>query len=107
MLPKLITLPMASAMRERFVAAAGLADRGADEEGQKQHEERDHGELAQGQQPGDADGGNPRQLQMIADEQCDRDVRPLIERMDRRHHDSKGDDGPRRNEIGGEQRAVE
>ena len=107
MLAKLITLPMASAMRERFVDAAGLADRGADDEDQKQRKERDHGELAQGEQPGDADGGDPRQLQMIADEQSDRDVRPLIEPVDRRHHDPEGDDGPGRNEIGGEQRAIE
>ena len=59
MLPKLIALPMASAMRERFVDGAGLADRGADDEGQEQHKERDHGELAQGEQPGDADRGDP------------------------------------------------
>ena len=38
---------------------------------------------------------------------ADRDVRPLVESVDRRHHDPEGDDGPGRNEIGRQQRAVE
>ena len=67
---------------ERFVAAAGLADRRAGDENQKHRQERHHGHAAERQQPGDADGGQSAELEVIADEQPQRNVRPLIETMD-------------------------
>ena len=35
------------------------------------------------------------------------ELRPLVEAVDRRHHDAESDDGPGRDEIGRQQRAVE
>ena len=107
MLAKLITLPIASAIASASSQPPALADRGAGDENQEDRKERDDGELAQRQQPREAHRGHRRQLQMIADEQRDRNVRPLIEAVDRRNHDLEGDDGPGRNEIGRQQRAVE
>ena len=80
MLPKLMTLPIASAIASASSPLPVLRIAARTIKTRKQHEERNHGELAQGEQPGDADGGDGGQLQMIADEQSDRDVLPLIER---------------------------
>jgi len=44
---------------------------------------------------------------MIADEQPDGYVRPLVQAMDRGDDDPVGNDGPGRNEVGREQRAIE
>ncbi len=57
MLAKLITLPMRKRHRQRFVATAGLADRGAGDENQEDREKRDDREPAQRQQPREADRG--------------------------------------------------
>ena len=62
---------------------------------------------AQRQQPCRADRAGPGKVQMVGDEQPHRDARPIKEAVDRRDHDVEGDDGPGRDEIGGQQHAIE
>jgi hypothetical protein len=76
-------------------------------EKEEYREEGDDGQSTQRQQPGGADGADGRKLQIVADEKCKRDVGPLIETVNRRNHDPERDEGPGRDEIGGEQHAVE
>src|SRR5207237_10729089 len=56
---------------------------------------------------GGTNGGNPDKMQVIADEERQRKVGPIIEAVERRKDDLEGRDGPGRNEIGRQQRAVE
>ena len=84
---KLITTADLQRHGERFIATAALADRGAGEEEQEQRKERHHGDPAERQQPAEANGRHPRQMQMIAGEQRERNVRPFVQPLDRRNHD--------------------
>ena len=107
MLAKLITLPIASAIASASSQPPLLRIAARVMKTRKIAKNATTVSLPSASSQASADRGHRRQLQMIADEQRDRDVRPLIEAVDRRNHDLEGDDGPGRNEIGRQQRAVE
>ncbi len=92
---------------ERLVGPTLVADRRTDHQQQEHEEKGGNRHLAQRKQPREPDGAHRRKAEIVADIHRSGNVGAVIEAADRRDPDLQRRNGPGRNEIARQKRAIE